>query len=187
MNDEHRPLHPTSEGCDMISDIQSKAIETMNDEKIQTAEEWLQEVTLEDISAKNLIKTFHRYAEMRIKEAALNQPDPTTEKPSVLPSDDEIIRRAENGSKLHGFPERAEISKNAYKWGALYVRDIAEPIIATQQSEIERLKAELSEIRSAIDKALLPENIECDGAHCHGCYKDILRPYITNQSQKQKR
>jgi len=64
-----------------------------------------------------------------------------------LPTNDEIIQRAENGSKLHGFPERAEISKNAYKWGALYVRDIASPIIASQQSEITRMKAELEEVK----------------------------------------
>lgn len=55
------------------------------------------------------------------------------------------------------------------------------------RQETERLKAELEEVRSAIDKALSPENIECDGSHCQGCYKDILRPYKTNQSKKQNR
>ena len=46
------------------------------------------------------------------------------------------------------------------------------------KDEIERLKAELEEMRGAIKKSLKPENIECDGAHCQGCYKDILRPYL---------
>jgi peptidoglycan hydrolase CwlO-like protein len=37
------------------------------------------------------------------------------------------------------------------------------------------LKEAADEMAKDITKSLLPENIECDGAHCMGCYKDVLR------------
>lgn len=34
---------------------------------------------------------------------------------------------------------------------------------------------QVNEIMAYLQKATLPENIECDGAHCMGCWKDVVR------------
>jgi hypothetical protein len=34
---------------------------------------------------------------------------------------------------------------------------------------------QIKEILEELQKAFLPKNIECDGAHCIGCWKDVVR------------
>jgi hypothetical protein len=34
---------------------------------------------------------------------------------------------------------------------------------------------QVNEIMVYLQKATLPENIECDGAYCMGCWKDVVR------------
>lgn len=122
---------------------------------------------------------------------------PATEKPSVLPYD-LIYKYKLLLSALHDprLDRDIETTSDDIKHN---LECFYNELIATQQSEIARLKAELKyrfvrfeeeqskaeslkaeleEVRGAIKKALKPENIECDGAHCQGCYKDILRPYL---------
>ena len=37
---------------------------------------------------------------------------------------------------------------------------------------------QIKEILEELQKAFLPKNIECDGAHCIGCWKDVVRTTI---------
>ena len=34
---------------------------------------------------------------------------------------------------------------------------------------------QIKQILEELQKAFLPKNIECDGAHCIGCWKDVVR------------
>ena len=34
---------------------------------------------------------------------------------------------------------------------------------------------QVNEIMVLLQQSFLPENIECDGAHCMGCWKDVVR------------
>jgi hypothetical protein len=34
---------------------------------------------------------------------------------------------------------------------------------------------QVDELMVLLQKSFLPENLECDGAHCMGCWKDIVR------------
>lgn len=34
---------------------------------------------------------------------------------------------------------------------------------------------QVNEIMVLLQQSFLPENVECDGAHCMGCWKDVVR------------
>jgi hypothetical protein len=44
------------------------------------------------------------------------------------------------------------------------------------KSQLQKLQEENTRLNEAIVKCFEPHNIECDGAWCQGCWKDILRP-----------
>jgi hypothetical protein len=45
-------------------------------------------------------------------------------------------------------------------------------------TDYDKAQDRINALEEGVRKALLPENIECDGMMCQGCYKDILRELI---------
>lgn len=98
---------------------------------------------------------------------SFEQPDPT---PSESEREIEEIRLFED---IH------EIINSAENFN--YGQDLTQFILSREEklrSDLQQAKAENERAVDAIKKALLPENIECDGGCCTGCYKDILREYL---------
>jgi hypothetical protein len=88
-----------------------------------------------------------------------------SDKREPLLSDDEIERYAD---WMYTIPSRYEASR-ALK----YAKGIYEAARAKDAERIEQLEALCRAVGNGLDEMMRPANMECDGAYCTGCWKDI--------------
>lgn len=69
--------------------------------------------------------------------------------------------------------------KEAHKDGDWVTYEDHANVLKSRDELTERLK-------EALEECLLPENIECDGPGCTGCYKDVIHAALTAYKEAKK-